>query len=391
MKKMYTILTGLLLPFICIAQSNKFDLTIHTSAVKPGAKAYLFYQFDGNKVVDSSVNTANQFKFNNTIPRPLRASIVVDAQQIGLPALLKSRVTGMDVLQFYIYPGKISGQTQARMADITFGSTGLNADFQVYQKQILANRDQQVALSKQIIAEHDSLKLKLLVHEYDSLKTARMPAIKAFVVSHPNSFIGLMAWQDYNQYLQSQDNYKQLSPAHLVESKALFDQLSGDVKSTDEGKIAMRLFANDQLLKPGLPAPDFAQPDAKGKMVKLSDFKGRYILLDFWASWCGPCRQSSPKLVQLYHQFMNRNFTILGISLDDKEGRPNWLKAIKDDGLEWAQVSDLQHWDNKVVKLYSISAIPQSILIGPDGKIIANSPDMEELKQILDKTLPTGK
>lgn len=121
----------------------------------------------------------------------------------------------------------------------------------------------------------------------------------------------------------------------------------------------------------GALAPEFTQNDTLGNPISLASFKGQYILLDFWASWCGPCRRENPNLVDAYNKYKDKNFTILGISLDRPEGKEKWMQAIKDDNLAWAQVSDLKYWNNEVAKLYGIRSIPQSYLLDPEGRIIA--------------------
>ena len=121
----------------------------------------------------------------------------------------------------------------------------------------------------------------------------------------------------------------------------------------------------------GREAPDFAMPDVSGKEIKLSSFKGKYVLVDFWASWCGPCRQENPNLVRAYHQFKNKNFTVLGVSLDRPGQKDKWLKAINDDKLAWTNISDLQFWNSAVVSLYGIDGIPFNVLVDPQGKVIA--------------------
>lgn len=129
----------------------------------------------------------------------------------------------------------------------------------------------------------------------------------------------------------------------------------------------------------GVMAPDFTQNDPDGKPVSLSDFRGQYVLIDFWASWCGPCRQENPNVVEAYNKFKNKGFTVLGVSLDRENGKEDWLKAIKDDNLTWTHVSDLKFWDNVVAKDYGVRSIPANLLIGKDGKILAKNLRGEDL------------
>ncbi len=120
----------------------------------------------------------------------------------------------------------------------------------------------------------------------------------------------------------------------------------------------------------GKEAPDFTLPDVNGNQVKLSSFRGKYVLVDFWASWCGPCRGENPNLVKAYEKFKGKNFTILGVSLDRPGQKDEWVKAIKDDKLAWTQVSDLQYWNSAVVGLYHFDGIPFNVLVDPQGKVV---------------------
>ena len=139
-------------------------------------------------------------------------------------------------------------------------------------------------------------------------------------------------------------------------------------KAESSKKVNEKTSAQPQI---GDMAPDITMPDTEGKPFSLSSLKGKYVLVDFWASWCGPCRGENPNVVAAYKKYSNKNFTVLGVSLDkDKDA---WLAAIKQDGLSWKHISDLQYWSSAAVGLYGFDGIPYNVLIDPQGKIIATS------------------
>ncbi|PWT73757.1 MAG: hypothetical protein C5B59_12595 [Bacteroidetes bacterium] len=139
----------------------------------------------------------------------------------------------------------------------------------------------------------------------------------------------------------------------------------------------------------GKQAPELNLPDANGKNISLASFKGKYVLVDFWASWCEPCRMENPNVVKAYQRFKDKNFTVLGVSIDSKKDA--WQKAIKDDNLTWTHVSDLKYWSSAAVQIYKFDGIPFNVLIDPQGKVIAESLRGDGLENKLNEVLSENK
>lgn len=210
---------------------------------------------------------------------------------------------------------------------------------------------------------------------YVSYKKDQGVKINEFIKQHPNSLVSLYAlYRDFSY---------RLTPEEI---KANLQLLNPSLQNTEYGNILKELVSTMERVAVGKKAPDFALKDHEGNVVKLSDRLGKgYLLVDFWASWCGPCRKENPNVVKVYSEYKDKGFDVFGVSLD--ASKEPWLKAIEKDHLTWTHVSDLQFWNNAAAKLYGIRSIPSNLLLDKDGVIIAKNLRGEELEAKLAELL----
>lgn len=254
---------------------------------------------------------------------------------------------------------KVNGSTEA-LQDIVVSGSAVHDDFERFKKtfnplfQELTSLGQQMQIAASI-SKDDSLSTAYKNH-LEKIKNA----VDNFVRERPASPVAPFVVLVTSELEQD-----------VPTLERRYNALDKKVQSGFYGNIVKQQIDNNKAGALGSIAPDFSQADVDGKQVALSSYKGKYVLIDFWASWCRPCREENPNVVKAYNKYKDRNFTVLGISLD--KDRAPWLKAIKDDKLDWTQLSDLKFWNNEVAAKYKIQSIPQNFLIDPSGKIIAKN------------------
>lgn len=246
----------------------------------------------------------------------------------------------------------------------------------VNQKLALSEKTYRDAQTKKV--KYDTIGLGAWRAEMAKFKEEKNGITLGFIKQHPDYFTSLLALKDVIGAL----------PKDVQLLEKTFAKLDKNIQQTVTGVKTKTVLDKFDAVSIGRMAPGFSAPDTAGKTINLSDFRGKYVLLDFWASWCGPCREENPIVVEAYNTYKDRNFEILSVSLDQPGKYDAWLKAIHDDQLNWKHVSDLKFWKNDVAQLYSVMSIPQNFLIDPNGKIIAANLRGAELAKKLATLLP---
>lgn len=357
------------------AQKSNFEIKGQLGNLQAPAKIYMAYTTaDGVWVRDSTKIVNGAFRFRQYTVHPVNALLSVSRD--GKSTRLFSP---HDIARVYIEPNAtIRLQSNEDISNRKISGSRSERDYEVYQDYVSLfdkkiDSVQRLILNPENVAKRPSLlKARTDILEEKQIRT------KDYILRHPDQFVSLNLLEEYAGYSIV---YADVQP--------VFEKLSADLKNSVKGKIFGAKIALAKTAAIGVQAGDFTQPDTAGVPVSLSSFRGKWVLIDFWASWCAPCRAESPVLKQAYEAFKSKNFDILAVSLDFN--RANWLKAIKDDGLPWHHVSDLKYWKNAVAVQYGVVSAPQNVLVNPSGKIVAKNLRGDELKEMLAELLGKGK
>ena len=303
-----------------------------------------------------------KFEIKGTINEPVTATLML--QESNPPAGKAFEMTEYrrNNLTLFLDEGTITIVSKTWLSEAEVKGSALVNDYYKYQQQtkLLKELEDKIGDVYYSYGQAKNMEATNQLMEMFNLSQVLIAAEQLkFVKNNPASPVSL--------YMVEQSLGMDMDAAT---ADPMFVLLNEKLRNSEKGKQIAEMIAIGKKSMVGVAAADFTQPSADGKPISLSSFRGKYVLVDFWASWCGPCRQENPNVVAAFNKYSPKGFTVLGVSLDQPTGKERWMEAIHKDNLTWTQVSDLKYWKNEVAVMYGVNAIPQNYLIDDQGIII---------------------
>lgn len=364
MKKIAILLVAALSVIAC--KKEGYEISGVAKGVENGKQVFLEIQNEkGPVTLDTAVVESEKFKFDGKLTEGIELAFVrIESLNNSMPIILENGDINLEINKDTIQKSIIGG-------------TPNNEKFYEYNKssQEIINRMlkfQEENQAKLVASQqkNDTIVYKQLMDQYGKFQDEMNLHSKDFVTKNPKAFISVLLLENF--LLR---NY--LTP---VEIKEMYDKLDVSIRETKSGKNIKTMLEAMSSVEIGSVAPDFSAPSPDGKVISLKESMGKVTLIDFWASWCGPCRQENPNVVAMYNELHDKGLNIIGVSLDKEGDMQKWKDAIAKDGLTWNQISNLKHWKEPIAEQYNVKSIPATFLLDASGKIVAKDLRGEELK-----------
>ncbi|TYR31197.1 AhpC/TSA family protein [Sphingobacterium phlebotomi] len=350
-----------------------FTISGYGKKLQEGDTLYLSYVEKGNHILESTIAVNQRFSFTGVVKHPTKANIYRNENPEVVGFITES-------VSVYLEPGDVKITSPDTLTGAEISGTPLNDTLQLLHSQLATVWKRMKSIKDpDLFDETEKKDTALLQHNKRELDKAYYEGADvqlAFANQYPNSYVSL----DILHELSRINTY-------IFKVEKVYNKLAESLKNTEKGKIISERIKKKSQVMAGMKAIDFSMENKDGRIIRLSEFEGKYVLLDFWASWSGPCREEHANLINAYQHYRDRGFTILSVSIDTDKNK--WKEAIEKDGITWTQVSDLKGHKGDVYLKYGITSIPANFLIDPDGVVIAKDLKGEFLNRELEKLFLT--
>lgn len=355
MKKFSLILLGLLIVLNACQGVEKNTFKLNGTTNLPDGKQIFRIQANANNqptTIDTATVANGKFSFKGSVEQIDVNFLFVEGEQVNTPFIVEEGVIEVNLLQ-------------ERLTEMNLAGTSSNKDLQTYREETKTFADNLNAIASEIQSANslgDNILVQDLQQQYTDLQTDLIDYEKNFIKTNVDSYISALILERFL-------NQKTL-PRN--EAKEIFSTYSDRIRSSKSGiNVSNIVNAPVNPTAIGEIAPLFDGPTPTGDRIALESFRGKVVIIDFWASWCRPCRIENPNLVRLYKRMHDKGLEIVGVSLD--RNKASWERAIADDGLTWNHVSNLQYWADPIAQLYSVRAIPAAFVLDREGRIVGKN------------------
>lgn len=355
MKKLVFIITSALLIVSCNnLKDNEFLISGTANGIENGKKVYVEIQTEtGVTAKDTGVIENGKFELKGIIESAELGFVRIENENFSIPFILENGKIKMDIVTDSILNTKIGGTKNndqfQEFNDESFIVTKKRAKFE-------KNNVKRIEEAKQ---KRDTATINIIMKEHNSFQDEMNNVSKKFIKNNPDALLSILLLENFlmRQYLTPE------------EVKTHYDGLNSELKDSKYGKKIKTTLDSMLAIGTGKAAPNFSGPSPDGKTISLKESLGKVTIIDFWASWCGPCRAENPNVVALYNEFHSQGLNIIGVSLD--KDATKWKEAIAKDGLTWPHVSNLKFWEEPIAKQYNVQSIPATFILDEKGNIVA--------------------
>jgi peroxiredoxin len=364
MKKIVFIITSALLFVACNnLKDNEFLISGTANGIENGKKVFIEVQTEtGTLAKDTAVVTDGKFELKGITEEIDLGFIRIENEQINLPLILEEGKIEINIVKDSLHKSTIGGTTNNDKFQ------KFNTESRVISEKVAKFEKDNGPEMQKAQMSNDTVTINKLLKEYKKFQNEMNDYSKKFIKENPDAYLSVLLLENFlmRQYLTPE------------EIKSYFEGLDKDVKETKSGKKIKTALDSMSAIVIGKPAPNFSAPSPEGKTISLKESLGKVTIIDFWASWCGPCRAENPNVVALYNEFHPQGLNIIGVSLDKDAAK--WKEAIAKDGLIWSHVSNLKFWEDPIAKQYNVQSIPATFILDEKGNIVAKDLRGEELR-----------